>query len=131
MNKICAVILVLMLAMCPMILSSGRAEALPDDLYRAEGGLRLSEAPADDLKLNWMRVDVRFGSQIDDDMLWAEVWVPWPPGMIKDLMLFDGYRIVHGWWLVHEDGHLTVGWRMDDVTSLDGTVGIYLMAVFD
>lgn len=118
----------LILAVVALILSGGRAEALPS--VRAEGGLRLSPAPQDGLKMAWIRVDV-VPDAAQDDALWAEVWVPWPPSTIQDLMLFDGYRLIHGAWTVNEDGHITTVWRMEDIKRLDGTVGIYLMAVFD
>lgn len=118
-----------------MIFLRGEAEALPSvtvkDLYRAEGALRISEAPAEDLRLDWMRVDVVYGDQIDADTLEAEVWVPWPPGEIRDLALFDGYHWLPVWWMIHEDGHLTVKIRADDVEALDGTVGIYLICRFE
>lgn len=118
----------LILAVVALILSGGRAEALPN--VRAEGGLRLSPAPQDGLKMAWIRVDVATDAA-QDDALWAEVWVPWPPSAIQDIMLFDGYRLIHGAWVEKEDGHITTVWRRDDIASLDGTVGIYLMAVFD
>lgn len=118
-----------------LITQSGQAEALPsvtiNDLYRAEGALRISEAPAEDLALDWIRVDVVYGEQIDADTLEAEVWVPWPPGEIRDLVLFDGYHLVHGWWMIHEDGHITIKFRADDVRALDGTVGLYLIAILE
>lgn len=118
-----------------LITQSGQAEALPsvtvNDLYRAEGTLRISEAPAEDLRLDWMRVDVVYGEQIDADTLEAEVWVPWPPGEIRDLALFDGFHWLPVWWMIHEDGHLTVKIRADDAAALDGTVGIYLIVRFE
>ncbi len=119
-----------------LITQSGQAEALPSvtvkDLYRAEGALKISEAPAEDLRLDWLRVDVVYGDQIDADTLEAEVWVPWPPGEIRDIALFDGYHLVHGWWMIHEDGrHITIKFRADDVRALDGTVGLYLIAILE
>lgn len=118
-----------------LITQSGQAEALPSvtvkDLYRAEGALRISEAPAEDLALDWMRVDVVYGDQIDADTLETEVWVPWPPGEIRDIALFDGYHWLPLWWMIHEDGHLTVKLRADDAAALDGTVGIYLICRFE
>lgn len=118
-----------------LITQNGQAEALPsvtvNDLYRAEGALKISEAPEEDLRLDWLRVDVVYGDQIDADTLEAEVWVPWPPGEIRELALFDGYHWLPVWWLAHEDGHLTVKIRADDVAALDGTVGIYLICRFE
>lgn len=137
-GKSCLALLLLgvILIGCSMLFLRGaEAEALPSvtvaDLYRAEGALRISEAPAEELRLDWLRVDVVYGDQIDADTLEAEVWVPWPPGEIRDLVLFDGYHLVHGWWMIHEDGHITIKFRADDVRALDGTVGLYLIAILE
>jgi len=118
-----------------LLFKRGEAEALPSetviDIYRAEGALRISEAPAEGLRLDWIRVDLEYGEQIDDDVLTSEVWAPWPPGEIRDLALFDGYHWLPVWWMVHEDGHFTVKFRADDAAAMDGTVGIYLICRFE
>lgn len=111
-NTILAIILTLLvLAVCITIVEGARGEV--------DGGIVISDAP-NTLRIKWYRVDV----QAMGEQMKAEIWVP--PDDVTDILLYDGWHVLHAWWANMGD-HILAAWHSDDIRELDGTVGIYLI----
>lgn len=108
------------------MVANGRAEESPRLL---SGALRESAAPKDEIRIQWVRVDLdRVGRQADGPTE-AEIWIPWPPDATRDIILCDGWHAVRPWWMVTEQDTIKMQFREDDLIALDGTVGLYLIFV--
>ena len=97
-----------------------KAEMLPI----LSGDFRLTCAEADIRVAAYLRVDVL---RADAEEAWADLTLPKLPRDLSDVMLFDGWHILHGRWEQTGENTLRIRFRQVDLRLLDGTVGIYLV----
>lgn len=116
--------IVALLALVFFALNTGNAEVLPPPDAALTGDLRISEAPMDLYVAECLRVDV---VSMSTDGAWTDLTLPYVPPSIFSVILFDGYHAIHGVWTQTEENTLRVLFWREDVLSLDGTVGIYLV----
>lgn len=116
--------IVALLSLVFFAVNTGNAEVLPPPDAALTGDLRISEAPMDLYVAECLRVDV---ASISADGAWADLTLPYVPPSIWGVALFDGYHAIHGVWTQTEENTLRVLFWREDVTRLDGTVGIYLV----
>ena len=114
----------------PMLLN-GEAEALPsktvNDLYTVEGA-KISGAPVTALRLDWVRVDLH--GPFEEERT-VRLKIPYEPPDLCGAVLYDGWH-----WIACErctlDGdEITAVWKRDALEELDGTVGVYLILIFN
>lgn len=117
--------IIALLSLVLFAVNAGTAETLPSPDAALTGDLRLSEAPMDLYVVECLRVDV---ASMSADGAWADLTLPYvPPSSIFGVILFDGYHAIHGVFTQTEENTLRVLFWREDVSSLDGTVGIYLV----
>ena len=115
--------LIVLLIVMTVLLAAYRgagAETLPV----LSGDLALTGAAADIRVAECLRVDV---TRCEADGTWAELTLPEMPSGIADVMLYDGWHVIHARWSQTGRNTLRVGFQPGDITRLDGTVGIYLV----
>ena len=115
--------LIVLLIVSTVLLAAFRgagAEALPV----LSGDLALTGADTEIRVAECLRVDV---TRCETDGTWAELTLPEMPSSIADVMLYDGWHMIHARWTLTGRNTLRVRFFPGDITRLDGTVGIYLL----
>ena len=114
----------LILAVC----GTGDAESLPSPEAKAmislTGDFALTGAEADMKIAECLRVDVK---RWDADGAWAELTLPNIPPGICGVTLFDGWHLIHAQWQQTGETTMRLHFRAEDLETLDGTVGMYLV----
>ena len=114
----------------PMLLN-GEAEALPsktvNDLYTVEGA-EISEAPVNALMLDWVRVDLH--GPFEEERT-VRLKIPYEPPDLCGAVLFDGWHWINCERCTLDGDEITAAWKRDALDKLDGTVGVYLILIFN
>ena len=85
------------------------------EISGAENGLEIAEC---------LRVDL---VKIERDGAWGNLTLPKVPPGVTQVLLYDGWHLLHGAWERTGDRTLRVHFRAEDLAKLDGTVGLYLV----
>ncbi len=88
------------------------------------GCMELTGAKAEIRIVECLRVDL---VRMETDGAWACLTLPKIPDCIRDILLYDGWHLLHGAYERTGENTLSLHFMLNELKTLDGTVGLYLL----
>lgn len=98
-----------------------------NDLYRIDSEyMKMSEFPKKLVLYDVLMVDVDLSTLGDEDNVTANLYLPYVPENLDDIILFDGYHVAYFSFERINEGCVKIMAKAKDIKAFDGNVGLYL-----
>ncbi len=91
---------------------------------KLNGCMELTGAKTDIRIVECIRVDL---VRMETDGARACLTLPRIPDRIRDILLYDGWHLLHGAYELTGENTLSLHFKLNELMKLDGTVGLYLL----
>ena len=98
-----------------------------NDMYRIESEyMHVSDFPNNFVLYDILMIDLDADKVKETEIITADLYLPYVPYDLDNIVLFDGYHIAHFAFERINDGCVRIQAWTRDLAGFDGTVGLYL-----